>query len=254
MTRRKSAEAALTTPHQRLLIAGVMFVLACGLSMAARAADVIDHDKVRGFPDSTSGLLKTFQPYLKVIRGCVPFPAVDADGSVSGGLKPSGMLNGGCSHNRGQIYVRAAPYNRACAVMYSWFFPKDQNQNWFAKGGSRYDWQNVIVWLTRCNSEAQVVAVSYWSHDRDRYDVMRQPHMDGTHPLVKYYRQVGGYHFSLADTRYPGGTQPAVGWSELTEEARETLDNHNFGDVAVPFNSYNFDANLERAWRQGHGG
>ncbi|RVH58408.1 necrosis-inducing protein, partial [Sinorhizobium meliloti] len=30
--------------------------------------------------------------------------------------------------------------------------------------------------------------------------------------------------------------------------------NYNFGKVAVPFNSYNFDANLAKAWRQGHGG
>ncbi|MQX50950.1 NPP1 family protein [Sinorhizobium medicae] len=237
----------------RMPLTALMFVFVCGLSMPARAAEVIDHDQVKGFPDSTSGLLKTFQPSLKVIRGCVPFPAVDADGNVSGGLKPSGMLNGGCSHSRGQIYVRAGKYNDTCAVMYSWFFPKDQNQNWFAKGGSRYDWQNVIVWLTDCDSEAQIGAVSYWSHDQDRYDVTL-PHMDGTHPLVKYYRQVGGHHFSLGDTRDPVGTQPAVSWSDLTEEARETLDTYNFGAVAVPFNSQNFEYNLERSWIQGHGG
>ncbi|MQU79466.1 necrosis-inducing protein [Sinorhizobium medicae] len=231
-----------------------MFVLACGLSMAARAADVIDHDKVRGLPDSTSGLLKTFQPYLKVIRGCVPFPAVDADGSVSGGLKPSGRVNGGCSRSRGQIYVRAGEFNGQCAIMYSWFFPKDQNLDWPVAGGSRYDWQSVIVWLTRCDSEAQVEAVSYWSNVRWRWEVTPQPHMHGTHPLVKYYRQAGGYHFSLADTWALGGKQPAVSWSDLTEEARETLDTYFFGDVAVPFNRYHFDVNLEIAWRQGHGG
>ncbi|MQW34931.1 necrosis-inducing protein [Sinorhizobium meliloti] len=253
MIRKKSAEAALATPlHQRLLIAAVMFVLPCGVTEPAHAGKVIRHDEVRGFPDGTSGLLKAFQPSLTVIRGCVPFPAVDADGNVSGGLKPSGMASGGCSRSPGQIYVRAGEYNGQCAVMYSWFFPKDQNQTWPLKGGSRYDWEDVIVWLTRCDSEAQVEAVSYWSGGR--YHVTPQPHMDGTHPLVKYYRPEGGNQFLLADTRYRGRKQPAVSWSDLTEEARETLDNYNFGKVAVPFNSYNFDANLETAWRQGHGG
>ncbi|MBA9036900.1 hypothetical protein ACVMIX_005048 [Rhizobium leguminosarum] len=131
------------------------------LSMAARAAYVIDHDKVRGFPDSTSGFLKTFQPFLKVIEGCVPFPAVDAAGNVSGGLKPSGMWpHDGCSRNLGQIYVRAREYQGECAVMYSWFFPKEQIPDWPYAKGSRYDWEHVVVWLTSCDSEAQVNAVA----------------------------------------------------------------------------------------------
>ncbi|MQW59523.1 NPP1 family protein [Sinorhizobium meliloti] len=231
--------------HQRLLMAAVMFALACGLTVPAHAGKVIRHDKVRGFPDSTSGFLKTFQPSLKVIRGCVPFPAVDAAGNVSGGLKPSGIASGGCSRSLGQIYVRAREYQGECGVMYSWFFPKEQNLVWPLIGGSRYDWQDVVVWLTSCDSEARVVAVSYSSNGR--YVLSTQPHMHGKHPLVKYHREAIGYHFSLADTWAGGGTQPAVNWSDLTEEAREALDTHDFG-MGVPFNSYNFQDNLDRAY------
>lgn len=229
----------------RMLLTALMFVFVCRLSMAARAADVIDHDKVRGFPDSNSAFLKTFQPYLKVIEGCVPFPAVDAAGNVSGGLEPSGMENGDCSRNLGQIYVRAGEYNGQCGVMYSWFFPKEHNLGWPYIGGSRYDWQDVVVWLTSCDSEAQVESVSYSSNGR--YYVSTQPHMHGTHPLVKYHREVTGYHFSLTDTRIRGGMQPAVSWSELTEEAREALDTYDFG-MGVPFNTYNFLGNLAKSY------
>jgi len=48
---------------------------------------VIDHDAVVGFPETVpSGLpgalyLKN-KPYLDVINGCVPFPAVDAEGNT----------------------------------------------------------------------------------------------------------------------------------------------------------------------------
>ncbi|MDX0617693.1 necrosis-inducing protein [Sinorhizobium medicae] len=230
---------------QRLLTA-LMFVFVCGLSMPARAAEVIDHDKVKGFPDSTSGLLKTFQPYLKVFEGCVPFPAVDAAGNVSGGLKPSGMWpHDGCSRNRGQIYVRAGEYQGECGVMYSWFFPKEQNPDWPHKNGSRYNWEHVVVWLTSCDSEAQVNAVSYWSYGR--YSITTHPHMDGTHPLVAYRRTLPGEHLTPADTRYRGGKQPAVSWSGLTEEARQTLDTYDFG-MGVPFNSNNFESNLAGAY------
>lgn len=51
------------------------------------ARTTIDFDEVVGFnqtvPDTTEGTLYTaYQPYLKVVNGCVPFPAVDAEGDI----------------------------------------------------------------------------------------------------------------------------------------------------------------------------
>lgn len=48
---------------------------------------VIDHDQVEGFPETvpsgtTGEVYKAYQPYLKVNSGCVPFPAVDAEGNT----------------------------------------------------------------------------------------------------------------------------------------------------------------------------
>lgn len=47
----------------------------------------IDHDAVVGFPqtvpDTTTGeLMLKWQPLLYVVDGCVPFPAVDAEGNT----------------------------------------------------------------------------------------------------------------------------------------------------------------------------
>lgn len=47
----------------------------------------IDHDAVIGFvttvPSGTEGtLMEDYWPYLKVVDGCVPFPAVDASGNT----------------------------------------------------------------------------------------------------------------------------------------------------------------------------
>lgn len=140
--------------------------------MAARAA-VIDHDKVQRFPDTTSGFLKTFQPYLKVDSGCVPFPAVDAAGNVSGGLNPSGTMNGGCSRNLGQIYVKAGHYKGECAVMYSWFFPKEQSVNWPLFTGigmigrmSSYGWRVAMVKRRLTRPPTRTVVVTKRRHSR----------------------------------------------------------------------------------------
>jgi hypothetical protein len=103
---KKSKVALTSASRRRTLFAALIFALICGRSVEADAPQVINHDEVRGFPDSTSEFLKTYQPYLKVDSGCVPFPAVDAAGNVSGGLKPSGFASDGCSKNLGQIYVR----------------------------------------------------------------------------------------------------------------------------------------------------
>lgn len=48
---------------------------------------VISHDAVIGFaeavPDSVAGtLMLKYKPKLKVTNGCVPFPAVDAQGNT----------------------------------------------------------------------------------------------------------------------------------------------------------------------------
>ncbi|MEY9381563.1 MULTISPECIES: hypothetical protein [Rhizobium] len=47
---------ALTLPHNRRTLLTAPISL-CALSGPARAADVIDHDRVQGFPDSTSGFV-----------------------------------------------------------------------------------------------------------------------------------------------------------------------------------------------------
>lgn len=117
-------------------------------SKALGARSVISHDAVVGFaeaaPDTVAGnLMLKYKPMLKVTNGCVPFPAVDAEGNTrfdsfsisgvtsqethrtnmfpySGGLKPTGSSNGHCSSSTGQVYARAATHGEYFAIMYSW--------------------------------------------------------------------------------------------------------------------------------------
>nr|WP_246767427.1 NPP1 family protein [Rhizobium leguminosarum] len=217
-------------------------IILCELSKAA-AADVLDHDKVQGFPDSSAdSLLKTFQPFLKVFTGCVPFPAVDAAGNVSGGLKPSGAMEGHCSKNTGQVYGRAEMFKGLCANMYAWYFPKEQPIDGPGNWGHRHGWQNIIVWTEDCDSDSGVLAVSY--SNRGHYKRDTSPHMEGTHPLVTYNSSF--INESLSRSRAPGGMQSAISWFDLTSEARRTLETYDFGQE-VPFNDHNYFYNLSEA-------
>ncbi|QSZ31409.1 hypothetical protein DSL72_000974 [Monilinia vaccinii-corymbosi] len=210
---------------------------------------VIAHDKVVGFPPQVPGgtvgsVYLAYKPYLKVVNGCVPYPAVDAAGNTSGGLKPEGTSDSGCSSSTGQVYVRGGQYGSHYAVMYSWYFPKDEPSS---KIGHRHDWEGVIVWLkdgTSTNA-ANIAAVCPSAHGG--WDCSTNAYsLAGTSPLIQYMSTWPLDH-SLSLTNVKGGQQPLIAWESLTSEARSALQNTDFGAGNVPFKEGNFASNLAKA-------
>ncbi|MDI3412041.1 NPP1 family protein [Bacillus sonorensis] len=141
-------------------------------------AGVIDHDKVVGFKEVAPSTVsqkaaKRFQPYLKVYSGCVPFPAVDAQGNTSGGLEPTGAPEGHCSKNTGQVYTRSAWYNGVWAIMYSWYFPKDEASPGL---GHRHDWEGIVVWVDNpANQNPKALSVAYSGHGKFTNAALAEP-------------------------------------------------------------------------------
>lgn len=215
-------------------------------------AAVIDHDKVVGFREVTPTTVtqkaaKRFQPYLKVYSGCVPFPAVDAQGNTNGGLKPTGAPEGRCSKNTGQVYSRSAWYNGVWAIMYSWYFPKDEAS---PSLGHRHDWEGIVVWIDNpANQNTKVLSIAYSGHGKFTNVAPSGTNMkDGTHPLIAYDSTWPINHELMMSDRVVGGTQPLIGWDDLTPAARNALNTTNFGKANVPFNNANFNNNLRKAW------
>ncbi|CAI6282131.1 MULTISPECIES: NPP1 family protein [Bacillus] len=223
------------------------------VSMVSTAnAAVIDHDKVVGFREVvpttvTQKAAKRFQPYLKVYSGCVPFPAVDEKGNTSGGLEPTGAPEGHCSKNTGQVYSRSAWYNGVWAIMYSWYFPKDEAS---PSLGHRHDWEGIVVWIDNpANQNPKVLSIAYSGHGKFTNVAPSGTNMkDGTHPLIAYDSTWPLNHELMMSDRVVGGTQPLIGWDDLTPAARNALNIANFGKANVPFNDSNFTNNLKKAW------
>ncbi|KAF4317833.1 hypothetical protein BBO99_00007747 [Phytophthora kernoviae] len=126
-----------------------LFVVAA--SLASIQADVISHDQVIPFAQSaatsiTNTVALKFKPQIFINNGCHPYPAVNGNGDTSGGLKPSGSESAGCkgSGYGSQVYGRSTWYNNVWAIMYSWYFPKD---NPVTGMGHRHDWEHVVVWI-----------------------------------------------------------------------------------------------------------
>ncbi|KAK4546544.1 hypothetical protein LTR36_001761 [Oleoguttula mirabilis] len=212
----------------------------------------IDADKVVGFaetvPDNTEGtLMLQYQPYLYVVDGCVPFPAVDAAGDTSAGLAPTGEPDGDCSSSTGQVYSRAATYNGSYAIMYSWYMPKDEPSE--AESllgiGHRYDWEGVVIWLSEESTVATLLGVAASYHGD--YQTETDPDTDGDHPLIKYYSEDYILDHSCGFTDTVGGLQPLIAWDSMPTVAQEALADKDWGDANVPFIDANFDTNLAEA-------
>ncbi|KAK7746265.1 hypothetical protein SLS53_002224 [Cytospora paraplurivora] len=242
-----------------------VLALAVGVALAApsrthsspsvRRSD-IPHDEVVGFnttvADDTEGdLMLQWQPDLKVVDGCVPYPAVDAEGNTSSGLAPTGTSSGDCSSSTGQVYSRAGTYDDYYMIMYSWYMPKDEpNEIEGELGvGHRYDWENAVVVLSSESTNATLVGIAASYHGD--YQVCSgtgcDDYLDGDTPLIRYYTAYGILDHSLGFTSIVGGTQPLIAWDELPTVSQEALTNKDWGSAIVPFLDSDFESYLEEA-------
>ncbi|KAG6614898.1 necrosis inducing-like protein NPP1 type [Phytophthora cinnamomi] len=130
----------------------------------------IDHDKVQPFaqPKPVTASEKAavkFKPSLTIVENCHPYPAVNAAGETSGGLKPTGKADGDCKGSGlgSQVYGRAAWNNGLWAIMYTWYFPKDQGSGdvGLVPRNERHKWISAVVWINNPAVEnPKIIAVS----------------------------------------------------------------------------------------------
>ncbi|RPD57426.1 NPP1-domain-containing protein [Lentinus tigrinus ALCF2SS1-7] len=232
-----------------LLSVGLSLLAAVGYAAGAAIGPraVIAHDAVVGFPETVPNtaigqLYLKYKPHLKVVNGCVPFPAVDAEGNTSGGLAPTGGTNAGCSSSTGQVYARSASFNNAFAIMYAWYMPKDEPSDGL---GHRHDWEGIVVWIDDPNkAEPTLLGVAASAHGG--FSTTTSPNLDGTSPLIQYFSIFPVDH-QLGFTSAVGGTQPLIAYESLTDAARTALETTDFGSANVPFKDANFQNNLVKA-------
>ncbi|KAE9026648.1 hypothetical protein PR003_g11205 [Phytophthora rubi] len=229
-------------------------------------AGIINHDEVQPFPqpepvtESEKTAVK-FKPSLIIQDGCHPYPAVNAAGETSGGLKGTGKLDAGKGSALGsQVYGRAVWHKDLWAIMYAWYFPKDMWYGVFGNKGHRHNWVSAVVWLDNpALAKPKILAVSTstangeYNIEKDvppscrRYscDPPFADYINGTTPMLAYGIKYEVSSLGMTTERF-GELQNLVMWEQLTEEARDALSETDFGEkVKVPFVDANFNANLE---------
>ncbi|MEU6374853.1 NPP1 family protein [Streptomyces sp. NPDC046909] len=200
----------------------------------------------------------TYQPAFDYdTDGCEPSVAIGADGTVNGGLKPTGSLSGEChdlAHlNNANTYSRYKCNNGWCAYMYGLYFEKDQALANSSIGGHRHDWEHVVIWVQ--NGAVQYVSTS--NHGSFTVSAASSVRFDGTHAKVVYHKDGASTHcFRLAGSndeppenekgtwQYP----PLVGWNGYPSTAvRDKLSAYDFGSANFGLKDANFAAHLTSA-------
>ncbi|KAG5925582.1 hypothetical protein E4U42_004161 [Claviceps africana] len=203
----------------------------------ANALEYINHDAVRTIPESlprgiVGANIKRFQPYFNTLGpGCWPYPAVDVDGRVSGGLKPSGPAGGQCSNSAGQAYVRHRKYQDHYIIGYAYYMPKDSDK-------TRHDWQVAYLKIDDINSSNPRllgVAVS----QGPRFGVSPAGPNDGLsyrdgHLLVNYITDATlGEHVLRVQNR-AGSLHPAIDIDLVFPQVKSALLTGNWGRERFP--------------------
>ncbi|KAG6606646.1 necrosis inducing-like protein NPP1 type [Phytophthora cinnamomi] len=227
-------------------------------------AIVIDHDKVQPFAQPnpvtlTERVAIKYKPSLQILDGCHPYPAVNAAGDTSGGLKATGTASGDCTGSPlgSQVYGRSGWYKDMWAIMYAWYFPKEMG--YYASKGNRHKWTAAVVWLDNPAFEKPKILAVSTIGDSGVYEIKKNgtpvcyrrycdrpfgEYINETSPMLAYVRGPEATGIALTTVRGQGEFQDLIMWDQLTEEARSGLSNAAF---APPFIEKAFKPNLESA-------
>ncbi|KAL0936342.1 necrosis inducing protein [Colletotrichum truncatum] len=187
-----------------------------------------------------------FNPLLQIVSGCQPYTAANDAGDTSGGLKPTGSSTGGCKDNsKGQTYARGAKHGDKFAIMYAWYFPKDQPTDGVPVGSHRHDWESIVVWINDPEVAEPTILGGAASGHGEFKKVENVP-KEGSRVKVEYFNQ-GFLNHELQFSQLTGRVYPVVDWDAMPKPMQDALNNTDFGSANVPFKDENFTRNLDKA-------
>ncbi|KAH8640971.1 necrosis-and ethylene-inducing protein-like protein 1 precursor [Alternaria alternata] len=233
--------------------AAVSGVLAAPAPSQLDTRAVVPHDSLNPIRTRLQGgaigrAILRFQPLLHIAHGCQPYTAVDDNGNTSGGLQDTGNVSAGCrDQNKGQTYARAAWHKGKFAIMYAWYWPKDQPTAGNVVGGHRHDWESVVVWIDNpANANPRILGAAASGHGG--YSPTTRPNIQGNNVKVEYFVRFP-YNHATQFTNTVGRTYWISDWDAMPTAARQALAPKDlFGKANVPFRNDVFASNLDKAY------
>ncbi|PBP23642.1 hypothetical protein BUE80_DR005297 [Diplocarpon rosae] len=227
----------------------VVTVAVNGSPLERRGVGTLPAHEIVGLPEAVpnnmTGLLyKTYQPFLHVLNGCLPFPAVDINGNINEGLPTTGGEENDCSSSVGQIYARGFQgENGSYAILYSVYMPVDSPSPGL---GHRHEWEGVIIWLASSSSTTadNILAVCPSAHGGWNCSTEFLLHETGA--LLAYF-SIWPVNHQMGLSAVKGGQQPLVAWESMSDLVKGALQTGNYSSATVPFKDSTFRENIAKA-------
>ncbi|MCO8271635.1 NPP1 family protein [Actinoplanes sp. TRM 88003] len=217
-------------------------------------------DPPPNLPQSAGGYEQAFSPaYDYDVDGCYATPAIGPDGTLNGGLKTTGAVNGSCRDqwdlDNSQTYARSKCNNGWCAIVYASYFEKDQAVAGSGLGGHRHDWEHVVSWVNQASNQVEYVTTT--QHSSQVTYPRSQVRFDGTHPKAVYHKDGPSTHFfrpansndEPPENHYHNWRYPPLvdwnGWPSL--ELRDKLMAADFGSAGLKIRDGSFEYLLNAA-------
>lgn len=207
-------------------------------------------------PEAADDIEFKFQPKLDFdTDGCYNTAAIAPDGNTNNGAPATGTPQGNCRDphqlENSNVYSRARCNNGKCAIMYEYYFEKDQNAHGIYGGGHNHDWENIVVFT----EGDTIIRVAPSAHGG--YEASNEFPTDGTSPLIVYHKDgVKNHCFRFANDKDIAGVEnfsgsfyrsPLVGWNHWPEGLRDILFENFSGGIKPKLGDADFTDNLRKA-------
>lgn len=228
--------------HKTTLIAAFV-----GIVTSVRAISpgpILKRDIITPLPQSADEQELKFQPGLDYDSdGCYNTAAIDPNGKTNPGKAATKRVEGECRSqaqlDNSNAYSRKRCNNGYCAIMYEYYFEKDQAIGGSFLGGHRHDWENIVVFV-KGNSIVRVAPSCHGDYKNAKNTFPIQ----GNHPLLVYHKDGWGTHcFRHANDddqlhiENPLGVwfrSPLVGWNSWPSNDLRSKMIAAYNDAATP--------------------
>ncbi|MGK3940942.1 NPP1 family protein [Streptomyces caeruleatus] len=205
-------------------------------------------------PENATAFQKNFEPvYDFDSDSCYPAAAIDPDGNLNGGLKPTGPITGECRSGHlghANTYSRAKCNNGWCGIIYASYFEKDEASPGI---GHRHDWECMVVWVKEGDALPSYLSAS--AHGGFSTHPIADVPMNGQRVEAVYHKDGASTHaFRFAKWgETPENDTGAwhqenlLTWDNMASNLRGILNASDWGDANFPLQDSKFADHLNKA-------
>ncbi|MGY4977956.1 NPP1 family protein [Streptomyces sp. 900105755] len=235
-------------PGRATAVAGSAAALTLALPFTASAG------VLQNLPENATTFQKFFEPlYDYDTDSCYPAAAIDPDGNLNGGLKPTGSVTGSCrtGHlDHANTYSRAKCDNGWCGIIYASYFEKDEASPGI---GHRHDWECIVVWVKQGADRPSYLSAS--QHGDFETKAVADVPMSSQRVQVVYHKDgLSTHDFRFAKWgETPENDDAAwhqenlLSWDTMASSLRGILNASDWGDANFPLQDAKFDDHLNKA-------